>query len=232
MLKRIISVIIVLLVTISCFSSPLTQLLEAIDNDDLPAVLKALERKPNLEAQCPPYEICKPLARAASRGDLSIVKALIAAGADPNGKNAYGDTAFILADHAIKLNGKTESDVRAIRIFLVENGLDVNQPNAFAISPFIGICASGDIEMAKLALKYGAKINATYLRDVQSEVPDRNSALMWAATEGHREMVDFLIENGADIHYRNEGGQSAADWALSGGHEELSLYLLSISRND
>ena len=120
-------------------SSALERLVAAIDADDVDAVRAALKVKIDLEPTCDPYEICKPLALAAGRGNLEIVKLLILAGADPNGRNAYGDTAFITADHAVTLAGKTEDDVREIRRYLIEHGTDVNQPNAFAMTPFMGL---------------------------------------------------------------------------------------------
>ncbi|MGA1791270.1 MAG: hypothetical protein ACMUIM_07275 [bacterium] len=43
-------------------------------------------------------------------------------------------------------------------------GADVNNPNAFGISPFMGFCAYGDLELVKLALFHGAKINESYLQ--------------------------------------------------------------------
>lgn len=200
-------------------------LVRAIQPSNADAVRALLAQDPELEPECGPYEICKPLAIAAGQGNLEIVKLLMESGADPNGRDAYGDTAFIIADHATTLANKSERDVRTIRRYLIENGTDMNQPNAFGITPFMGLCASGDIELATLALENGAKVNAVFSRTVQQDAPDRNSALMWAASDGREEMVAFLLANGADAAYENTGGETAADWASKQGHEEIAELL-------
>ncbi len=211
-------------------SSALKQLVDAIDADDLSGVQKALEGKINLEPDCGPYEICKPLALAAGRGNLEIVELLIVAGADPNGTNAYGDTAFITADNAMTLSGKTEEDVREIRKYLIEHGANVNQPNAFAMTPFIGLCASNDIELAKLALQHGADVNAAFVPTTgPKQHPGGNTALMLAASDGHEEIVAWLLANGANAHQVNNENESAMDFAIKSGHADIAEMLKEAS---
>lgn len=206
-------------------SPALKRLVDAIDADDVDAVRKALKVKPELEPQCGPYEICKPLALAAGRGNLEIVKLLIDAGADPNGKNAYDDTAFINAENAMALTGKTNEDVRTIRKYLIEHGTDVNQPNAFAMTPFMGLCASNDLELAKLALKHGADVNAAFNPTVKPNQPGPepggDTALIWAASEGNEKIVVWLLANGANVHHLNNKKESALDVATKKGHTKI-----------
>ena len=211
-------------------SPTLKRLVDAIDADDVDAVRNALLAKPELEPQCGPYEICKPLALAAGRGNLEIIKLLVNAGADPNGKNAYGDTAFINAENAMALTGKTNEDVRTIRKYLIEHGTDVNQTNAFAMTPFMGLCASNDLELVKLALKHGADVNAAFNPTVKPNQPGPepggNTALILAASEGHEKIVVLLLANGANVHHLNNRKKSALDVATDAGHSNIVKILV------
>lgn len=60
---------------------------------------------------------------------------------------------------------------------------------------------NGNIIRVKLLLKLGANVNAWY-----------NEALCWAAYNGHKDVCNLLIENGADIDnalkyiYKNSKG--------------------------
>jgi ankyrin repeat protein len=170
----------------------------------------------------------QPLAFAAARGRLPIVKLLIDAGADPNGRNAYGDTAFIVAENAMATDKATPTEVREIRAYLLHHGADCNQPNAFGVTPFMGLCAAGDLELVQLALLKGAAVNATFSRTVDSQSGDRNSALMWAASEGQSAVVDLLLQHDADPAHRNTAGETAADWARKNGHVELTEKLANL----
>lgn len=201
----------------------LERLVIAIDKDDVDAVRLALKENPELEPRCKAFAICKPLALAAGRGNLEIVKLLIEAGADPNGKNAYDDTAFITADHASTLSGKTDEDVRQIRRYLIEHGTDVNQPNAFAMTPFMGLCGSNDLELAQLAMQYGADVNATFVPTARPSGPEPggHTALMLAASEGHEKIVVWLLANGANVHQVNNRKRSALDAATDAGHSGI-----------
>ena len=48
---------------------------------------------------------------------------------------------------------------------------------------------------------------------------------MWAAWSGSLDIVELLIENGADTSLRNKNGCTVAHWAASGGHLATCKYL-------
>jgi ankyrin repeat protein len=54
------------------------------------------------------------------------------------------------------------------------------------------------------------------------------TALHYAALNGHRAMVEFLIAQGADVHIKDtKVGQTPAGWADHGGHPEIRDVLLA-----
>ena len=90
---------------------------------------------------------------------------------------------------------------------------------------FIYACAHNQIEAAKLLLQKGAEINA-----IPPGFDYAGTALHNAALKGHRDMVDFLLEQGADPNIKDEKvHNTAAGWADYGGYKDLRDYLLGRS---
>jgi len=82
---------------------------------------------------------------------------------------------------------------------------------------FVYACMHGHIDAAKLLLDKGAEINV---------IPDgfdyAGTGLHYAALNGHRAMVEFLLSHGADRTLKDtKVGGTAAGWADYGGHPEL-----------
>ena len=92
---------------------------------------------------------------------------------------------------------------------------------------FVYACMHGHIDAARLLLQKGAKINV---------VPDgfdyAGTGLHYAALNGHRAMVEFLLSQGADREVKDtKVGSSAAGWAEHGGHLEIRNLLAGLSPN-
>lgn len=86
---------------------------------------------------------------------------------------------------------------------------------------FIYACMHDQMDAAKLLLKRGAQINA-----IPPGFDYAGTGLHYAALNGHREMVDFLIEQGAKVDVKDAKVNSTpAGWAEHGGHEELGQFL-------
>lgn len=54
-----------------------------------------------------------------------------------------------------------------------------------------------------------------------------NTALMFAAQWGNRAMVQYLLDNGADVGLKNTAGESAVALALKNGHRDIAVLLRS-----
>jgi len=86
-------------------------------------------------------------------------------------------------------------------------------------------CIHNRIEAAKLLLERGAEVNA-----IPPGFDYAGTALHNAAVHGHRTMVEFLIEHGADANIKDQKVNSTpAGWAEHGGHKALSEYLKGIA---
>ena len=83
-------------------------------------------------------------------------------------------------------------------------------------------CMHGHIEAAKLLLQHGAEINV-----VPGGFDYAGTGLHYAALNGQRAMVEFLLHQGADREVKDtKVGSTAAGWAEYGGHPELRDLLL------
>jgi len=89
---------------------------------------------------------------------------------------------------------------------------------------FVYACMHGHIDAARLLMEKGAEINV-----IPGGFDFAGTGLHYAALNGHRAMVQFLLDHGADRSVRDtKVGSTPAGWAEHGGHTDL-LDLLKIS---
>ena len=82
---------------------------------------------------------------------------------------------------------------------------------------FVYACMHGHIEVAKLLLDKGAEINV-----IPGGFDYAGTGLHYAALNGHRPMVEFLLAHGADPGVKDtKVGSTASGWADYGGHPDL-----------
>ena len=137
-----------------------------------------------------------PLAYAAFRGDIEMVKALLEKGADVSSKDKNGNTPLLAA---------CMKDNEDISRLLMENGADfgITKP----LSPAV---VQGSTWLVKALLEKGADVNEKSARDGVT-------ALMYAARLGHKEIVSILLENGADVNATDRLGRTALAHASKTG---------------
>ena len=86
---------------------------------------------------------------------------------------------------------------------------------------FVYACMNNHIEAAKVLLQKGAEIDA-----IPPGFDYSGTALHNAAVRGHRAMVEFLVEQGANVNVKDTKVHSTpAGWAEHGGHQEIKNYL-------
>ena len=114
-----------------------------------------------------------------------------------NKVDAGGYTALI---HAL-FHAYTSGNYDTVKL-LVSLGAKVNVTNRSRETPLMLVSGSNkNLEMVKLFLEKGAKVNPVDLTG--------KSALMYAVKGRADEIVDLLIEKGADVHAKTKEGQTA-----------------------
>lgn len=96
-----------------------------------------------------------------------------------------------------------------------------NDPQEVINNAFVYACMHNQIDAATLLLDKGAQIDG-----IPPGFDYSGTGLHYAALNGHRTMVDVLIQHGANANVRDTKVNSTpAGWAEHGGHKELSQYL-------
>ena len=89
----------------------------------------------------------------------------------------------------------------------------MNAVNPMGRTPLMFAATFNDPHTVKLLLANGAMVN---VRDRD----ERFTALMFAAAEGHADVVKLLLEHKADKTLVDVDGDSAADFARQKGHTQ------------
>jgi ankyrin repeat protein len=126
------------------------------------------------------------------RVDVDLVEQLLARGAKPNVVTRYGSSPL---GEAVKV-----ADTRLVEM-LLKAGANVDTANEDEQTPLMLAARNGTVEVAELLVRHRADVDA-------KEQWRGQTALMWAAAENHPEMVEFLLQKGAQVNVRAE----ANDW--------------------
>jgi predicted LPLAT superfamily acyltransferase len=170
----------------SSSSTKSSQFFERIQDGDTEAVrsMIAAGTGPNVPN---PDDATGATALQAALGNIEIMQALIAAGANLNAVNRDGNSALMLA---------TDSNLTESAKVLVNAGADVNLRNHKRYTPLINAVTRGNQEVVKLLLAHKAEINA--------ETAEGRTALMVAYENGSFEMVQLLMDASANEKIRSK----------------------------
>lgn len=131
--------------------------------------------------------------------------------------------------------------------FLIQNGANVNQANAFGKTPLFYAIEFNRLDIIKLLLDNGANVNQKYINNneklalsanIGSNTPyfitfcalehTSKNVLMHAAAYGNVEILKLLISKGANFNAVDDLGFNALDFTLSAGKKENADYLKSL----
>ena len=122
-------------------------------------------------------------------------------------------------------SGNIEFVIKAIK-----RGENVNDVNINGSTPLMCAALFGKIDIAKLLINSGAKVNTKNSKvadyDLSSEFSYNDTALMLAIEYRHLEMVELLLKAGADVSMKNRRGKNALEEAQEPGCKEEILKLI------
>jgi serine/threonine-protein phosphatase 6 regulatory ankyrin repeat subunit B len=168
------------------------------------------------------------LMMAANHGHSDIVDFLLEKGMDINEKNNFGDTALMYAaegrqkDIVNLLTAKGAAmDERSAQAMKTKrkNGESFSVP-VTAVSRLVDAAEKGDLATVTTLLdEHGATI-------INQKNPHGWMALTWAAHAGHSDMVELLLDRGADIDAKDGYHMSALIQAAAEKHRDVVELLL------
>src|SRR5580658_2374399 len=151
------------------------------------AVLMSMGALAEAEAPASPPDGSTPLQWAVFEGNITEVKRLLAAGANPGAVNDYGVNAMQLAADS--------ANTDLIRL-LLKAGADPESANPDGETALHLVARAGNVAAAKLLLSASAHVDAR-------ERFGGQTPLMWAVARRHPEMVELLASKGADVNARS-----------------------------
>lgn len=182
-----------------------------------------------------------PLICAAMNGHIATVKSLIEQKATIDHKNKNGETALmwacefgnaeiaqLLIKHGAHVNAQRKDGVTALRWAVKGGHADVVKiliaTNAYVDLAVLNWAVSKDnLNVAKILVDHLGKQKVT----INEIAIGKFTPLMWAARNGNKKMVKFLIENKADINAKDKEGDTALSMAAMYGHTEAAKYLIA-----
>ena len=181
------------------------------------------------------------LADAAESEDRAKFHSLLKERIDVNRPQADGMTALHWAVY--------HDDSEAVKLLLAK-GADVKAANRYGVTPLSIACTNGSATIVEMLLEAGADPKTTLpggetalmtasrtgklgpvkalLARADFNAPEQKgqTALMWAAAEGHVEVVDALLEAGADFRARLRSGFTPFFFAVREGRTAVVHRLL------
>jgi ankyrin repeat protein len=183
----------------------------AVDSGSVEIVDLLLKNGANVNAKYEKSGFITPLHLAATGGDIKIVQQLLSAGADLGAKYYYMDETPL---HLAAKNGHAN-----VVKLLLEKGADIN---AVLQNGSTALHLAGSPGVVAVLLSFGANVNS-------KRRTDNATPLYFAALNGKKEIVAFLLKNGADPTIMTTGpdGETPLHAAIVNGHLEIVPQLLT-----
>ncbi|KAI0973695.1 ankyrin repeat protein [Xylaria arbuscula] len=87
----------------------------------------------------------------------------------------------------------------------------------------------GNVAWAKMLLEQNASEGIPFRRYTSRKDSFGRTPLFWAATRGHRDVVELLLEHGANVNAKDRGKMTALHAAVTGEHKDVVSLLLDRS---
>jgi len=146
-----------------------------------------------------------PLHIAAANGSVAMAELLIEKGADLGKKDLFGNT---------PLHSAVDGDQKNTVEILIAKGAEIDSFNEARHTPFmLAARNTGNVDIGRMLLRSGADLNT---KDNFDSRP-----LNWSAFFGHREFIDFLLDNKAEFDLTGAKGMEILRKAAQCGAARL-----------
>jgi ankyrin repeat protein len=180
-----------------------TPLMSAVDSGKFAKMSLVLSETVTVDAQTGDGR--RAITIAAGNGHEKLVKRLLKAGAKADG----GSAKITALTQGIR--ARSDATVK----LLLDAGADPNRAAADDRKPLMLAARTGLDESVRTLLDKGAEINGRNEKD-------GTTALMWAANNGHKRIVEYLIDRGADPSLTAKDGWTAGEAARMAGHTDIA----------
>jgi len=219
----VIACLVVTSLTFSCSPAP-QKLFDAIEQNDSRKVKELIAKGADVNAENDKGMRALPM--AAKKGNIEIVEALIAAGADVNYQFLRLTSGKGPAIYTVILYAVGEGHTEVVKALLAA-GANANAGHLEDGKSVLTMAAmNGNADIVAAMLKAGADANT---KDGSSF-----SALMAAADRGHLEIAKLLLAAGADVNAATkniydvtQSGLTALMFAAFNGHSEVAELLIT-----
>src|SRR5690554_3770428 len=146
----------------------------------------------------------------------------------PNPTRIDSDSPYFLFEESPLSCAVQSPDIAQL---LIDLGFDVNHENYFGKTPLYYGIQFGDLAIVKLLVKNGADVNHCYKGkdelpwEYQYSLTGKRTPLMHAAQHANVEILQYLLEKGADPQMKDEAGKTAIDYAKRAEREENEEFL-------
>ena len=183
---------------------------DAAANGDLDTVKKIVEQDPRLVNQDDRHE-WRPIFHAGLRRHYDVVKYLIDCGADLAAHDGY----------AIHYAGEVPDNKEVVSLLIAYGGLDAHtKPSSEIARQFIYAVFLANVSRVNAMLRDTPKL-------VQERYARGDTALHHATRNGDQEIVEQLVDNGADVNVTSDHGHFPLYCAAGHGHVETTQYLVA-----
>jgi len=197
----------------------------AVTNGDLEKVNKLLNDNPDLVFSTDNEDKSTLLHIAAQNGHKDIAELLINKDVDVNAKNKYSDT---------PLHNAARKGHKNVVELLINKGASVNAKGNYGWSPLHYATGLSFYFMADLFRASGIDSALSLIRN--SSFGITTVLKIDTTTIGHNNIVELLLENGADVNAMAHGGADLQDytplhWSAMTGNTGLAKLLLHYGAN-
>ncbi|MYA70775.1 hypothetical protein F4009_03225 [Candidatus Poribacteria bacterium] len=182
---------------------------DAAANGDLDLVKKIVEQDPRLVNQDDEHK-WRPIFHAGLRRHCNVVKYLIDSGADLAAHDGY----------AIHYAGEVPNNKDVVSLLIAYGGLDAHaKPSSETARQFIYAVFLANVQRVNAMLRDNSKL-------VQERYARGDTALHHATRNGDLEIVEQLVDAGADVNVTSDHAHFPLYCAAGHGHVETTRYLV------